>query len=171
MFGLQYLYHVSPRVAWGLEFHYLDREDADSASLVPSSEARVSGDSLVVLGVAKCSLTDRGYARPYVLFGAGADRTSTTIVAHPLPGFSWSDTGTAEPRTLVDDSAAGLAASIRLGIDFGSMGPGVFGLETGWTGLTNATYSATPQGRALGISGVSGSVSYYTFAARWGFDF
>ena len=171
LFGMQYLYRASPQVAWGVEFHYYDRSATDSPDLLPSSESHVYGDTLLLMGVMKYSLVDRGYARPFVLFGLGADRTSTTIDAHPFPGHSWSDTGTAETRTIVDDSALGLAASARVGLDFGFARPSVFSLEAGWTGLSSASYSATPQGRALGISGVSGPINYFTFAGRWGWDF
>ena len=56
-------------------------------------------------------------------------------------------------------------------MDFGFADPFVFSVEAGWTGLASATYSATPQGRARGISGVTGPLNYFTFAGRWGFDF
>lgn len=171
LFGVQYLYHPVPRLGWGLEFHYYDRSGTDSPDLLPSSDSHVFGDTLLLLGVMKCSLTDRGPVRPYVLLGLGGHRTTTTIDSHPSPGYAWSDTQTTETRRVVDDSALGLAASARLGLDFGFAGPFTFGVEAGWTGLTSATYQATAQGRALGISGVSGPLNYFTFAGRWGFDF
>ena len=170
-YGLQYLYLSSPRVGWGLEFHYYGRDAADAPNLLPSSDARVFGETALLLAVMKYSLTDRRAVRPYVLLGAGGHQTTTTIDARPLPGYSWSDTRTAETRRLVDASAAGLAASLRLGIDFGFVDPTVFSVEAGWTGLTSARYGATPQGTALGITGVTGPLNYFTLTARWGFSF
>ena len=170
-FGLQYIYESSSRVGWGLEFHDYERGAADSSNLLPSAETRVFGETLLLLGVVKCSLTDRGGVRPFALFGAGAHRTTTTIDAEPLPGFGWPDTRTGEARRLVDDSAVGFAASARLGLDFGFADPSVFSLEAGWTLLTSASYRATPQGQALGITGVTGPLNYFTFAGRWGFGF
>jgi hypothetical protein len=171
LFGVQYLYHATPQAAWGLEFHYYDREATDSPNLLPNAESHVFGNSLLMMGVLKFSLTDRGDVRPFVLLGAGAHETYTAIDAHPFGGFAWADTGTAETRRIVDDNAVGLAGSVRLGLDFGYVGPYVFSLEAGWTGLTSATYGATGQGRALGVTGVSGPINYFTFAGRWGFNF
>jgi hypothetical protein len=169
-FGVQYLYFSSPRVGWGAELHYYDRNTADSPSLLPSSDSHVFGDSLLVLGVMKLALTDRRTVRPYVLLGAGAHRSATAIDAHPSVGFVWSDTRTGETRRLVDDSAVGLAASVRLGLDFGFVDSSVFSLEAGWTGLASARYAATPAGQDLGITGVTGPLNYFTFTGRWGFS-
>ena len=171
LIGLQYLYFSSPRVGWGLEVNYYNRSPTDSPDLVPSSFAHVSGDSLLLLGELKYSLTDQGSVRPYILLGAGAHRTTTIIDAQPNPGFAWSDTQTDEPRRLVDGSSWGPAASVRLGLDFGFADPTVFGLEAGWTGLANASYQTTGQGQALGLSGASGMLSYFTLAGRWGWTF
>jgi hypothetical protein len=169
--GLQYLYLATPRTGWGLEFDYYGRGETDSPGLVPSANAHVFGDTLLILGVVKHSLIESGSVRPYLLLGAGAHRTSTTVDARPFDGFAWSDTGTDEPRRLIDASATGFAASARLGLDFGFADPGVFSLEAGWTMLASAEYGATPQGRALGLSGVRGPLNYFTFMGRWGWSF
>jgi hypothetical protein len=171
LIGFQYLYFTSPRVGWGGEFHYCARSTTDSPGLLASSDSHVFGDTLLLLGVMKYSLVERGSVRPYVLLGAGAHRTSTTIDARPMPGFAWSDTQTDERRRLVDDSATGFAGSARLGLDFGFADPGVFALEIGWTALGSASYGATPQGQALGLSQVRGPLNYFTFAGRWGWSF
>jgi opacity protein-like surface antigen len=171
LIGFQYLYFTSPRVGWGLEFDYYDRSTTDSSGLVPNSFSRVFGDSVLLLGDVKYSLTDQGPVRPYVLLGAGAHRTTTTVDARPNDGFVWSDTLTNERRRLVDGSAWGAAFSARLGLDFGFADPGVFALEAGWTGLTNAGYQTTAQGRALGLADKPGTLNFFTLAGRWGWSF
>ncbi|MFI5348666.1 MAG: hypothetical protein ACHQ2Z_03910 [Elusimicrobiota bacterium] len=170
-FGLQYLYNTSPRFGWGLEYDYYQRNVSESASLLPLSNAFVFGDTSLLFGVMKVALADRGPVRPFVLLGAGAYLNSLTINAHPQQGYAWSDTQTGETRTLVDDTALGLAATVRVGLDFGFYDPSVFSLEAGWTGMTSADYQATAQGRALGITGVSGPLNYFMFNGRWGFSF
>lgn len=171
LIGFQYLYLRSPRTAWGLEFDYYGRSATDSPGLIPAANARVYGDTLLLLGVFKYSLIERGSVRPYLLLGAGGHRTTTTMDARPFDGFVWSDTQTDERRHLIDGSAAGLAASARLGLDFGFADPGVFGLEAGWTILSSGEYGATSQGRDLGLTGVRGPINYFTFAGRWGWSF
>jgi hypothetical protein len=170
-FGLQYLYYTSPRAGWGVEFDFLNRGYADSTNLLPAYDSRVYGNSALLLGVVKYSLTDRGPLRPFVVLGAGAHETSTVVDAYPLRASGWPDTGTGETRRLIDGNSAGFAATVRLGLDFGFFNPSVFSLEAGWTGLTSGTYQATSQGNALGITGVTGALNYFTFTGRWGLAF
>jgi len=42
-----------------------------SASFLPGAISNVSGNTEMLMGIAKLSLTDRGYARPYFLAGLG----------------------------------------------------------------------------------------------------
>jgi hypothetical protein len=171
LIGVQYLYLIKPRTSLGLEFNYYDRSFTDSPGLVPNSFAHVTGDSVLLLGDLKYSLTDQGSVRPYLLLGAGAHYTSTTVDAHPNPGFVWSDTLTSEGRRLVDGSVWGPAISVRLGLDLLFADPSVFGFEAGWTGLLNADYQPTAQGRALGLARTSETINFFTFAGRWGWNF
>ena len=169
--GFQYLYFPTPRIGWGLEFDYFGRSAYDSPNLLASAESQAFADTSLLLGVAKYSLATRGPVRPFVVLGAGAHRTTITVDSHPAPGFVWSDTMTDETRRLVDSSVVGFAATARLGLDFKLFDPSVFSLEAGWTGLARASYQATPEGKALGIAGVTGALTYFTFSGRWGFDF
>ena len=45
------------------------------------------------------------------------------------------------------------------------------GKSTALRALSSVHTAKDDQGRALGISGVSGPLNYFTFAGRWGFDF
>ncbi|HEX4048263.1 MAG TPA: hypothetical protein VH309_10540 [Elusimicrobiota bacterium] len=171
LIGLQYLYFAAPRVGLGLEVNDYNRSRTDSPNLWPNAFAHVSGDSVLLMGNVKLALTDQGSVRPYLLLAGGAHRTTTTVDVQPIPGFVWNDTGTNEPRRVVDGAAWGPALSVRLGLDFGFVNPGVFALEAGWTGLMNASYQATGQGQALGLSGGSGTLNYFTLAGRWGWSF
>ncbi len=165
---MQYLHKVVPRAAVGLDFHWYYRSGTDSPDLLSASSARVLGDTLLLMGALKYELTDHGAARPYLQLGAGAHRTSTTIYVRPDPGFTWSDTSTGERRRIVDDASWGGAFSARLGVDFSIDEPYIFSVEAGWTGVTTANYHATKQGEALGLSGVSGPLNFFTLAARMG---
>lgn len=169
--GLQYLYFTSPRFGWGAEVAYLGRSATDSPNLIPNTFSHVSGDTLLLMGNLKCSLRTEGDVRPYLLLGAGAHYTSTTVDTRPNFGFVWSDTLTDERRRLVDGSVWGPALSVRLGLDFLFARPSVFGLEAGWTGLANAAYRTTFQGQALGLSGASPMLNFFTLSGRWGWSF
>lgn len=169
-FGAQYLYYVSPRLGAGLDVDYFDRSGTLSEGLYPAAEASVSGDSWVMLGILRYSLADRGWARPFVLVGAGGARNTETVDVRPSV---WSDTSTHETRRLIDDSAWTPAASVRAGVDFNvdAFAPGLLTFEAGWTGLASARYGSTPRGQALGIGGVSGPLSLITITARYGWRF
>lgn len=170
-FTPQYLMKLNSRWATGLELNYLNRSERLTRSLLPSSETQVSGSHLVLMPILKYSLTDRGVARPYISGGVGAQYSSTLIDAQPSVGFVWSDTSTDEPRTLVDDAHWGLATSARLGVDFSMVGPGVFGVEFGWTHVENDAFSPTPAGIDLGVSPVSGIQNNLAVTFRYGWRF
>jgi len=169
--GVEYLHSVTRLLSVGADFEYMYRSETQSRDLLPGAITNVSGNTEMLLAVAKLSLTDRGYARPYLLAGLGVDNTSTNINATPRFGYAWPDTDTAETRTLVDASSWGLASTIRLGIDFNVYDPVVFSVEMGWTDLANGRISATGQGQALGIAGLSGPLNFFTVAGRWGWRF
>jgi len=171
LFGGQYIYYMRPRLGAGFDFEYFNRSRTDSLGLLPNADTNVSGDTLLLLALLRYTLVNRGWVRPYILAGIGADRTSTEIDATPLLGFSWSDTGTGETRTLVDDSNWGFASTARFGIDFNATAPTFFSLELGWTELSNGRYDATPAGRDLGLGSVAGNLSVLTFGGRWGWRF
>lgn len=171
LIGTQYFYSLTPHLAAGMNMEYINRAPRDSQSLLPESDTAVSGDSLLLIPTLKFSLVDRGDVRPYLLAGIGANRTSTVVESSPNPGFEWSDTHTAETRTLVDDAKWGVASTLRVGVDFDVMNPSVFSFECGWTRLSNATFGATPAGQALGLSSITGNQNVMTIAARWGWKF
>lgn len=167
--GVRYLRLVTRRFAAGMDFDYLHRAGTNSPGLLPLANSSVLGDNLLFMGIARWHLIDHGFARPYLLGGAGVSRSWTRIEASPISGFAWTDTNTAEVRRLVDDTVWAFAAAARVGIDFEweFSEPAVFSLEGGWTGLENRRYDATKSGRDLGLEGVSGRLDFFTLAARW----
>ncbi|HVE13685.1 MAG TPA: outer membrane beta-barrel protein [Elusimicrobiota bacterium] len=167
----QYLYYTTPRLGLGAEWSYFNRSSTDSQSLLSNAFSSVSGDSVLLMGVAKYTLADRGWTRPYVLAGAGAHHTSTTIDSTPNPGFAWSDTSTDETRRVVDDSIWGFAATARAGLDFGFTDPWLLSFEIGWTGLEGRTRRVTQGARSVGIGATSGPIDVLTVSGRWGWRF
>jgi opacity protein-like surface antigen len=169
--GVEYLHSLTPLLSVGADFEYMYRSPTATPNLLPGAISNVSGNTEMLLAVAKLALTDRGYARPYLLAGLGVDNTSTLIDATPRPGFAWPDTGTSESRTLVDGSSWGLASTLRFGIDFNVYDPVVFSVEAGWTALDNGRVAATSSAQSVGLSGLSGPLDFFTVAGRWGWRF
>jgi hypothetical protein len=170
--GGHYLYQLSPRWGAGLMLDYIHRSRTASQSLLPASSTDVSGNTLLILPTAKFSLATAGPIRPYLLAGAGVNRTSTIIDATPNPGYEWSDTSTFETRTLMDDTHWGFASTLRAGLDFyGPYDPAVWTLELGWTHMANPSYDATPAGRDLGLESVTGNIDALFIALRFGWRF
>lgn len=169
--GLQYMRLPGGRWSAGFEARYAHRGGTDSPGLLPAADSSVSGDALILMPVVKLAVRGEGTARPFILLGAGAHRTSTVVDAAPLAGFVWSDTSTSEARRLVDDSSWGAAASARVGVDFELGDPSFFSIETGWTGLFGADYAPTRAGADLGVSPASRTIHALTLAGRWGWRF
>lgn len=169
--GGHYLYFAKPRLGVGFGVEYLARGPTNSPGLLPAADSEVSGGSVALLGLLKCILAFGDTVQPYVLAGLGTARSWTVIDSQPRPGFVWSDTGTDEARRLVDGRAWTPAGTARLGLEFWPASPGVFSLEAGWTAIGAAHHGATPAGRAIGLSGVSGAIHVITVGGRWGWRF
>ncbi len=170
-FTPQYLHKVNSRWGAGFELDFFSRGQNFTQNLVPASDARVYGTNLLLMPVAKYSFVDRGRARPYVLAGVGAQRSSTVIDAQPNAGFVWSDTNTDEPRTLVDDAHWGLGTTLRLGVDFSWLDPSVLGFEVGWTHMENDAFGPTRAGKDFGVTPQSGIENNLAITFRWGWRF
>ena len=170
-FSAQYFYFLTPRLGAGLDLDYFDRTGTVSERLFPAASSSVSGDTWLMLGTLRYSLTDGGKARPFILLGAGGARNSETVDVRP--SGNWANTGTRETRRLIDDNAWTPAASVRLGVDvaFEAIRPGIFTFEAGWTGLASARYAATPQGQTQGLGSLSGPLNIISFTARYGWRF
>jgi opacity protein-like surface antigen len=151
--GIQYIYQLSDQFGLGPEFDYFHRAGHHSNDLVPLAESEVSGDSFLLMAVARWLFTTTGYARPYVSAGIGAHHSTTFVDAFPQAGFVWSDTGTNETRRLVDGGVWSAAASLRFGVDLISHDT-VTAFEVGWSRLGSGTYPATAAGRFLGLNDV-----------------
>lgn len=168
--GVEYLHSVTRLLSVGADFEYMYRSQTQSPNLLPGAITNVSGNTEMLLAVAKLSLTDRGRARPYLLGGLGVDNTSTNIESTPQPGYVWPD-GSNNTHDLVDASSWGLASTLRIGIDFNVYDPVVFSVEMGWTELDNGRIPATSQGQQIGLAGLSGPLDFFTVAGRWGWRF
>lgn len=171
LLGAQYLHALDRRWSAGFGVEYFNRSDNDSSALLSFADTAVGGNSVLLLSLFKYSLRDSGAARPYLMAGLGANRTSTEIDAKPLFGFAWSDTNSDETRQLVNDSRWGLASTLRLGVDFITMDPAFFSFEVGWTQLSNSRYPATAAGRDLGLTSVTGDIGAFTVMGRWGWRY
>jgi hypothetical protein len=168
--GLQYLHQFDHHLSLGAEFEYADRSSNDTFSLSPTGEAHIYGDSEIFLAEGRWSLRDQGLARPYILGGLGAHRTSETIDVRPFPGFAWPATNTYEPRRLIDGDLWGFASCVRVGVDFHMDHSTSLGFDLSWLRLSGGTYAATSQGEAMGLTGISNPVHLITLAARLGFS-
>jgi opacity protein-like surface antigen len=167
--GLQYLHQLGRRLGLGLEFEYADRSTNETFGLFPSGVAYVSGDSLIFMGEGRWDLRDHGSVRPYVLGGLGAHRTTETIDARPFPGSFWATTFPFDTRQLIDDDLWGLASCVRFGVDFPMDHNASVGFDLSWLRLGAGTFHATPQGQAVGLTGVSGALDIISLAARIAF--
>ena len=59
---------------------------------------------------------------------------------------------------------------MRFGVDFPLERNATLGFDLGWLHLAGGTYHATPQGQALGLTGVSGALEIISLAGRIGFS-
>lgn len=158
-YGVRYLHSRTPFIGLGLEADYLrpKNKDKDNGNHLAST----STDSASVLGVVRIGPTE-GALRPNFLLGLGIHFTSIRYQAVPKKDFVWTDSGTAEKRTLIDSSAKGAAIKIQAGADYALTDNFLAGAFLGWNYLGSAKYEATDQAKSLGVNSISGSLSAVT---------
>lgn len=170
-FGAQYLYHLRPSFAVGLEVSNGIRSTKESSALVTNGITRIKGSSILGLAVGRWTFFDESKLRAFLLGGIGVHRSTMKIETAPQAGFAWSDTGTRESRPIIDGSATGFGGALRLGAEYDVSDPFFAGMDLGWEYMGSSKYKATSSARLIGASDTSGSISHVSFLARIGVRF
>ena len=71
------------------DLSFFNRSRTGSQSLLPNANSDVYGNTLLMMATLRYSLTDRGWARPFILGGVGTNRTSTILETTPNTLISW----------------------------------------------------------------------------------
>jgi hypothetical protein len=139
-YGLRYLREANPVVEYGVDadFTHATPKDASAAEFSETFQA----DSTSLLGVVKIGAKDEN-VQPSLLLGLGAHMTSIRLDAQPKPGFIWTDTGTAEKRTVIDSSGTGWAVKIQAGADYALTDNFLAGGFLAWNYIGDAWYGRT----------------------------
>ena len=92
-------------------------------------------------------LADAATFAPYLHSGLGVAYFQKSS-GEPLPGSTWTDTGSGETRQIQDDSSLGVAFSFGLGVETKLSDSLILGLETAWHifGVSKTTYGTSTIG-------------------------
>lgn len=161
-YGLRYLRSTTPFIAVGMDVDLLKPADKTTDKLIADVQASTWIDSASLLGVVRVGPTD-GDLRPNMLLGLGLHLTSIRLEGTPKPGFVWSNTGTAEKRTLVNSGGRGVAIKIQAGADYALNDNLIGGAFLAFNHIGAAAYEATDQGKSAGLRAIQGSMSAITF--------
>jgi opacity protein-like surface antigen len=115
--GARYVRALTPSVGVGLDFNIMAPGAHDTTTMINNLSSSTKFDIKTVLLLLRYRWEFHRFL-PYVLGGVGMHSTSLKIQSRPLRFFNWSDTGTQETRTIVDDTASGFAMSLEGGIDY-----------------------------------------------------
>jgi len=156
---------VGINVGLGLGLDYIKPADKSTDSLIAGAHSSTAIDSASFLGLIRLGSTEDSF-QPNVMLGVGVHYTSIRIDAAPKPGFGWIDTGTTEKRSLIDGAGWGPAIKFQGGADYALTDNLVAGgyLAVNWLGT--ASYEATSQAKAMGVSSVSGSMLAISFGVN-----
>lgn len=164
-YGVDYLHAVGINVGLGLGLDYIKPADKSTDKLIANAHASTSIDSASFLGLIRVGSTEDSF-QPNVLLGLGVHYTSMRIDAAPQSGFGWADTGTTEKRSLVDGAGWGPAIKFQGGADYALTDNLIAGAYLAINWLGTASYEATGQAKAMGVSSVSGSMLAISFGVN-----
>jgi len=161
-YGVRYLHSATAFTAVGVDVDFLRPATKNSDSLIANARTTLGVESSSVLAVVRCGNTEEKI-RPYGLFGMGVHFTTIHLEAAPQAGFGWSDTLTAEKRTLISSGGTAMAIKISGGADYAVNENFLAGLFLAFNHMGSATYAATDQAKSLGVQSASGSMTAITF--------
>lgn len=166
--GGQYLYHLNPNWGFGADFNFAKPGKKTSSSLYTNGDATIETRSIVFMAISRYAFMPGGSFHPYLLGGLGLHNTSLKTTDQPQSGFLWTDTSTAERRTVVDGSVTSFAAALGVGTDLFFNEQVFAGVEGRWQYLGSGTYKATSQ---FPGSDAKGDVGLFDILARVGIKF
>ncbi len=171
--GGQYIYYVTaqPAIGLGIDISHNFLGDHSERGIFPNLDSNSHFRPTTFLAMAKLAYP-KGALRPYVFAGVGVHNTHFLLELTPN-GATWSDTGTAETRKIMDGSASAAAVAYGVGADWFPAARDHFflGLELRGNYLASADYGVTAQGRAAGFTNANGDLSYSNLFLRAGLKF
>jgi opacity protein-like surface antigen len=153
----QYLYHVLPEVAFGLEVGYTGLAKRSSDDFIPTIVTESRARSTVGLALAKWALWTNGGFLPYGVLGAGLHVSELKL-----------DSGSGK---LMDDSRSAWAGMVGVGADIPLGRRLVAGIEARYLHLGKVTYRPTRAGRTTGLTGIEGATREANLSVRLGWQF
>jgi len=142
-----FLHKIARQVSIGIGGGHFSSGDNTETTFVPNTSSTVSSKMTSILALGRLDLTSSAKFVPYVIAGIGWARNSLTVSA--LPDSTWSDTGTSESRTLVDDSGSALGYAAGAGVDVALSDRIFLGVEARYQGSTRRSFDVTPQGESV----------------------
>lgn len=164
--GLEFAHQYSEHLALGAELGFVKRTTIHSTAIVENGNASVSGSSRFLLGSARWSIAPTAKFKPFVGARLGLHNSQIELESTPAPDNYWSDTGSSESRTLVDDNAWGLAYGLTGGAEYWLKESLLAGFEVQFLSTSKSTYKTTPIASGLGLQGINGSLSHFNLACQ-----
>jgi len=170
--GARYMHNLTPVTSFGGEVISLMPGQSTSDALITDGITVSQFTSVAFFAEVRVKRDD-GIVRPYGLAGVGFGSTSMKINATPQAGFVWTNTKTAETRTVVDSSKLTPALTIQSGLDFVFSDSFGGGLGVAWYYFGSATYDATAvaQQTVPGFVGISGPIASISFLGNLAYRF
>ncbi len=165
-----FLHQANPRLYWGLGGGQFRSNDHVSQTFVPNALSTISSRASTILILSRTDLSFGSKYVPYMIAGVGWTRHSLLVAA--VPGAPWTDTGTSESRTLLEESKNTLGYAYGLGLDY-ALSDGLFiGVEARYQGSLKNTFAFVPTGvAATGQTSVQTSLNLFTAGVKAGFKY
>ncbi len=149
------LHKTGPRSYLGIGFGRFRSNQNTSTTFISNSTSLLSSKISSTFLLGRVDLLAAPSYSIYGIAGIGLVRNSLHIAASP--STTWTDTGTSEVRTIVEDAASALGYAGGLGIDVNLTDRIVLGAEARYQGSQKKDFSLTSEGSSL-----SGASSIHT---------
>lgn len=170
MVGADYFRNLTDDFSMGFEIDSINAGQHNSTSIFPHLFITSQFSSLAEFILLRVSKTV-GTISMYGVAGLGAHTTTIKADAFPVAGFSWSDTGTGESRSLINTTAKGAAACLQFGLDSYLRENLSLGASARYYYLGSSMYGAAPAAQKMGLQSLGTSISGFSLTATLGYHF
>jgi len=162
-----FLHESSERVYVGIGGGHFHSGDEVSQTLVPNTDATFSTRMTSILALGRLDLSSNPKLMPYAIVGIGWVRYS--LVVQGVPATSWSDTGTSESRTLVDDAKNTVGYTAGLGVDLAVTDRLYIGIDARYQGAVKQHFDTSAAGQvATGTKELTVPLGAFLLGAKVG---
>ena len=165
-----FLHQAGPNVYFGLGGGQFRSHDHVSETFASNALSTITSKTTTIFFLTRTDLGPPARMVPYLIAGIGWVKNTLSVTA--TPSTTWSNTGTSEQRTFLNDSLDTVGYASGIGLDYPISDRLYFGIEARYQGSLKRTYTLNSEGQtATGQSNIQTPVNVFLLGLKAGIKY